>query len=59
MLDFAVLTSLRDFTGTRTAEDDESVLSLWLHYLPNNGFTYYLKGALSQPGWQMNHYSFK
>jgi 3',5'-cyclic AMP phosphodiesterase CpdA len=58
MEDFAVMTSLRDFTGTRTAGDEEADLALWLQYLPNNGFTYYLKGAVAESGWPMVHYDF-
>lgn len=58
MQEFAVLTSLRDFTGTRSPEDDETALALWETYFPNNGFTYYLRGAVEKEGRQMIHEDF-
>ena len=59
MLDFGVELSLLDFTGTRGELGDTSALALWEKYMTNNGYTYYLRGALEDGGGNMTHYDFR
>lgn len=58
MIGFAVDLSYCDFSGTREDIRDPEALALWERYLPDAVFTYYLKGALAEKPWNMNHYDF-
>ncbi|MBQ8081159.1 MAG: metallophosphoesterase [Clostridia bacterium] len=58
MTEFWVLTSIRDFSGTRSPDDDETALALWDQYLPDTISTIYLHGVLDAPAQNMTHYLF-
>ena len=58
VIGFAVDLSYCDFSGTREDIRDPEALALWERYLPDAVFTYYLKGALAEKPWNMNHYDF-